>query len=203
MKGHGVPGVELLAIGESSHVVVAHEVAAAHRARTLIRHEAALDLKLRAHTQARHGRRLPGHPKQQQEQRPGPPAPGPERHRTAWTGARRGVRLGAPQQRCKRGKVSRLAPGRSARPPPSRVRPQPGRGEEPRPGAGGSSSREFLCPPRGQKLGEDRCARSDRQARAPEPCRSQETFGASNVAADPVSPCCYGKGRKLESFLKT
>lgn len=62
MRGHGVPGVELLAVEESSHVVVAHEVAAAHRARTLVRHETPLDLKLGAYTQARHGCRLPGHP---------------------------------------------------------------------------------------------------------------------------------------------
>lgn len=80
-----VPGVELLAIGECPHVVVAHEVAAAHGARALIRHEAPLDLQLRFGTQAqaRHRRRLTGHPEQQQKQRRrrGPPAPGPEHHR--------------------------------------------------------------------------------------------------------------------------
>lgn len=80
-----VPGVELLAVGEGAHVVVAHEVAAAHGARALVGHEAPFDLQLRvgAQAQAGHGRRLPGHPEQQQEQRRrrGSPAPGPERHR--------------------------------------------------------------------------------------------------------------------------
>lgn len=80
-----VPGVELLAVGERSHVVVAHEVTAAHSAGALVRHEALFDLQLRvgAQAQAGHGRCLPGHPEQQQEQRRlwGPPATGPERHR--------------------------------------------------------------------------------------------------------------------------
>lgn len=79
----GLPGVELLTIEESPHIVVAHEVPAAHRARTLVRHKAPLDLKLRTHSQAQDRGRLPGHPEQQQEQGPAPPAPGPECHRAA------------------------------------------------------------------------------------------------------------------------
>lgn len=79
-----VPGVELLTVGERSHVVVAHEVTASCGARALVRHEALFDLQLRvgAQAQAGDGRCLPGHPEQQQEQRRrwGPPAPGPERH---------------------------------------------------------------------------------------------------------------------------
>jgi hypothetical protein len=80
-----VPGVELAAVGEGAHVVVAHEVAAAHSARALFRHEAPLDLQFGVRAQTRHGRRLPGHPKQQQEQwrRQRSPAPRPERHRSS------------------------------------------------------------------------------------------------------------------------
>lgn len=85
-----------MAVGERPHVVVAHEVAAAHGARTLLGHEAPLDLQLRVRTQpqARHRGRLPGHPEKQQEQRRrrGPPTPGPDRHRSRGEeGARRGA----------------------------------------------------------------------------------------------------------------
>lgn len=157
--GHWVPGVELLAVEESPHVVVAHEVAAAHRARTLIRHEAPLDLKFRAHSQAQHGGRLPGHPEQQQEQRPAPPAPGPERHRAAWTREARGKAGRAAAMQTWKGLPA--SPGPQRPPPAARVRPLPGREEEPRPARGASTRRdsgvwEFLCSPRLQELREDR-----------------------------------------------
>lgn len=149
-----VPGVELLAVGECPHVVVAHEVAAAHGARALIRHEAPLDLQLRFGTQAqaRHRRRLPGHPEQQQKQRRrrGPPAPGPEHHRgrrgeERGQGAERARARGARATRvgpgrssvCKRGKDSRPSPGYSNHPLYPRPPATSERGEEPRPRVGG------------------------------------------------------------------
>lgn len=146
-----VPGVELLAVWEHSHVVVAHEVAAAHGAGTLVGHEAPLDLQLRvgAQPQARHGRRLPGHPEQQQEQRRrrGPPTPGPDRHRgqrgkgvaaRSWRGALSSggaSRAWACGGVCKRGKDSQPSPGSSNHPLSPAPRPQATseRGEEPRP----------------------------------------------------------------------
>lgn len=182
VRRHGVPGVELLAVEESPHVMVAHEVAAAYRARTLVRHEAPLDLKLGVHTQARHGCRLPGHPEQQQEQRPGSPAPGPERHRTAWTGGvRRNAGRAAALQTWKGFPAS---PGPQRPPPAALVRPQPGRGEEPRLPEGRRAP-DFLRLPRVQKPGEDR---SDCQALRLILEGPKRRFGNSYVAADPVSP---------------
>lgn len=163
--------------------MVAHEVAAAHRARTLVRHEAPLDLKLGAHTQARHGCRLPGHPEQQQEQRSGSPAPGPERHRTAWTGGARSKAGRAAALQTWKGLPA--SPGPQRPPPAARVRPQPGRGEEPRPSGGAPSSRDFLRLPRAQKPREDS---SDCQALRLIPAGPKRRFGNSYVAADPVSP---------------
>lgn len=201
MWGHGVPGVELLAVEESSHVVVAHEVATAHRARTLIRHEAPLDLKFRAHSQAQHGGRLPGHPEQQQEQRPAPPAPGPESHRAAWTGEARGKAGRAAAMQTWKGLPASPGP---QRPPPRRPRPpRAGRGEEPLPARGASTRRdtgawEFLCPPRLQKPGGDSSDCRDPRLSTAGPKRR---YGDSYVAADPVSPCCSGKGRKLKSLF--
>lgn len=151
-----VPGVELLAVGECPHVVVAHEVAAAHGARALVRHEAPLDLQLRVEAQARHGRRLPGHPEQEQQQRRrrGPPAPSPECHQ-GWRGERRGAsaarsaeparECGAPAARVGAGRAAAFAnvektpgPPRAAAATPSPTPRPPAtsvRGEEPQPRA--------------------------------------------------------------------
>lgn len=139
-----VPGVELLAVGECPHVVVAHEVATAHGARALVRHEAPLDLQLRVEAQARHGRRLPGHPEQEQQERRRrrPPAPGSECHQ-GWRGQRRGAgagrsveparECGAPAARVRAGRAAAFAnvektpgPPRAAAATPLSHPPPPG-----------------------------------------------------------------------------
>lgn len=159
-----VPGVELLAVGEGPHVVVAHEVAAAHGARALVGHEAPLHLKLRvgAQAQAGHRRRLPAHPEEQQQQRRrrGPPAPGPQRHRGRGGGSAgrgRGAARARGARAAHRAGLGAAAfanvernpgPARAAATTPSPGPPPPAtseRGEEPRPRA----RRALPWPPRG------------------------------------------------------
>lgn len=141
-----VPGVELLAVGERPHVVVAHEVAAAHGARALVGHGAPLNLQLRVEAQARHGRRLPGHPEQQQQQRRrrGPPAPGPERHR-----GRRGEQRGAGAGAGRDAEPARACGARAARVGAGRAAALCKRGKDSRPSPGGSHHPLSHPPPPG------------------------------------------------------
>lgn len=196
-----VPGVELLAVRECPHVVVAHEVAAEHSAWALVGHEAPLDLQLgvRAQAQARHGRRLPGHPEQQQEQRRrrGPPTPGPERHRGrrgeerargAGRGAqnglgsaelgRRGTGLGARRRLQTWNRLPAL-PGRQQPPPSPAPRPQPTEGRSRGRAPGRACSARRRPAPRARRAGPP----GERAGTSEGPAPSEESAGPRDRAS--------------------